>query len=143
MPRRTSTIAPSWSPRWGPGSRRATRSSTSPAATAGSGSTCARAGSRTRASTRNRRWSRRERAAGFTEKKLVFDLNPRQFRVADVTAELEAAGFRRVALRPFFVPQTRRLPAPATGALKALERTGPVARLALRARFTYLVAAVR
>jgi SAM-dependent methyltransferase len=83
------------------------------------------------------------RVAGFTERKLVFDLNPRQFRVADVTAELEAAGFRRVALRPFFVPQTRRLPPPATGALKALERTGPVARLALRARFTYLVAAVR
>ena len=83
------------------------------------------------------------RVARFTEKKLVFDLNPRQFRVADVTAELEAAGFRRVALRPFFVPQTRRLPASATGALKALERTGPVARLALRARFTYLVAAVR
>ncbi len=83
------------------------------------------------------------RVAGFTETKLVFDLNPRQFRVADVTAELEAAGFRRVALRPFFVPQTRRLPTPATGALKALERTGPVARLALRARFTYLVAAVR
>ena len=83
------------------------------------------------------------RVAGFTERKLVFDLNPRQFPVADVTAELEAAGFRRVALRPFFVPQTRRLPSPATGALKALERTGPLARLALRARFTYLVAAVR
>ena len=83
------------------------------------------------------------RVAGFTERKLVFDLNPRQFPVADVTAELEAAGFRRVALRPFFVPQTRRLPTPATGALKALERTGPLARLALRARFTYLVAAVR
>ena len=83
------------------------------------------------------------RVAGFTERKLVFDLNPRQFPVAHVTAELEAAGFRRVALRPFFVPQTRRLPAPAAGALKALERTGPVARLALRARFTYLVAAVR
>ena len=84
-----------------------------------------------------------ERVAGFTEKKLVFDLNPRQFRVADVTAELEAAGFRLVELRPFFVPQTRRLPSLATGTLKALERTGPLARLALRARFTYLVAAVR
>ena len=83
------------------------------------------------------------RVAGFTERKLVFDLNPRQFAVDDVTAELEAAGFRRVALRPFFVPQTRRLPSPATAGLKALEGTGPLARLALRARFTYLVAAVR
>jgi SAM-dependent methyltransferase len=83
------------------------------------------------------------RVAGFTEKKLVFDLNPRQFRVADVTADLAAAGLGRVELRPFFVPQTRRLPAAATAALKALERTGPPARLALRARFTYLVAATR
>jgi len=83
------------------------------------------------------------RVAGFTERKLVFDLNPRQYRPEVVAAELEAAGFRRVVLRPFFVPQTRRLPGPATATLKALERTGPVARLALRARFTYLVAACR
>jgi SAM-dependent methyltransferase len=83
------------------------------------------------------------RVAGFTERKLVFDLNPRQFRPDVVAGELEAAGFRRVVLRPFFVPQTQRLPGPATAALKALERTGPVARLALRARFTYLVAACR
>ena len=83
------------------------------------------------------------RVAGFTEKKLVFDLNPRQFHVADVTSDLEVAGFRRIELRPFFVPQSRRLPSLATGALKALERTGPLARLALRTRFTYLVAAVR
>ena len=83
------------------------------------------------------------RVAGFTETKLVFDLNPRQFPVEEVTADLRAAGFRDLQLRPFFVPQTRRLPSPATGALVALERTGPIARLALRVRFTYLVAASR
>lgn len=83
------------------------------------------------------------RAAGFTERKLVFDLNPRQFRPADVIADLEAAGFGRVELRPFFVPQTRRLPGLASAALRAAERTGPLARLALRARFTYVVAAMR
>ena len=83
------------------------------------------------------------RVAGFTKTKLVFDLNPRQFSVTDVRSDLETAGFRRVELRPFFIPQTRRLPGLATGALKSLERTGPLARLALRARFTYLVAAVR
>jgi len=83
------------------------------------------------------------RVAGFTERKLVFDLNPRQYRPDAVIAELGAAGFRRVVLRPFFVPQTRRLPGPATAGLKALERTGAFARLALRARFTYLVAACR
>jgi SAM-dependent methyltransferase len=81
--------------------------------------------------------------ARFTEKKLVFDLNPRQYDVHVVVAELEAAGFARVELRPFFVPQTQRLPAPATGVLKGLERAGPLARLALRVRFTYLVAALR
>lgn len=79
--------------------------------------------------------------AGFTERKLVFDLNPRQYRVADVLADLSAAGFRDVTLRPFFVPQTRSLPGPALSLAKALERSGPLARLALRVRFTYLVAA--
>jgi SAM-dependent methyltransferase len=83
------------------------------------------------------------RAATFTEKKLVFDLNPRQYRVADVVADLSAAGFRRVELRPFFTPQTRGLPRPATALLTGLERVGPLARLALRVRFTYIVAAIR
>jgi SAM-dependent methyltransferase len=82
-------------------------------------------------------------AATFTEKKLVFDLNPRQYRVEDVLAELRAAGFGPVALRPFFVPQTVALPAFAAGLARALERSGPLARLALRVRFTYLVAAAR
>lgn len=81
------------------------------------------------------------RVARFTERKLVFDLNPRQYRVADVVAELEEAGFGRVVLRPFFVPQTQRLPAPAVALAKLAERAGPLARLTLRARFTYLVVA--
>ena len=51
-----------------------------------------------------------ERIAGYTERKLVFDLNPRQYRLADVRADLRAAGFDRLELRPFFVPQTRALP---------------------------------
>jgi SAM-dependent methyltransferase len=83
------------------------------------------------------------RVATFTQTKLVFDLNPRQYRVEDVVKELRAAGFPRVVLRPFFVPQTQRLPGPLIGLAKAAERTGPLARLVLRARFTYLVAALR
>ena len=82
-------------------------------------------------------------AAGFTEKKLVFDLNPRQYRVEDVLADLRAAGLGRVALRPFFVPQTVALPGPFVAVAQAFERSGPLARLALRFRFTYLVAASR
>jgi Methyltransferase domain len=80
---------------------------------------------------------------GYTEKKLVFDLNPRQYRVQDVLEDLRAAGFASIELRPFFVPQTVSLPGPLLAVAKALERGGPIARLALRVRFTYLVAASR
>ena len=83
------------------------------------------------------------RAAGFTERKLVFDLNPRQYPVADVLAELREAGFGPVELRPFFVPQRVGLPGPAAWLARAAERSGPLARLALRFRFTYLVAAAK
>jgi len=83
------------------------------------------------------------RVAGFTEKKLVFDLNPRQYRLEDVLADLRAAGLGRVALRPFFVPQTVALPRPLVALARTLEQSGPLARLALRFRFTYLVAASR
>ena len=83
------------------------------------------------------------RVSGYTEKKLVFDLNPRQYRVDEVLPDLRAAGFAEIELRPFFVPQTVSLPGPALAVAKALERSGPLARLALRARFTYVVAASR
>jgi hypothetical protein len=83
------------------------------------------------------------RVARYTERKLVFDLNPRQYRVADVVADLRAAGMPNVAVRAFFVPQTLSLPAPIGAALVAAERAGPLARLALRFKFTYLVAAYR
>jgi SAM-dependent methyltransferase len=78
-----------------------------------------------------------ERIAGYTTGKLVFDLNPRQYRLADVRADLEAAGFDRLATHPFFVPQTR---APLPG-LQLLERSGPIARAILRVRFTLICAA--
>ena len=77
------------------------------------------------------------RVAGYTTRKLVFDLNPRQYRLEDVRADLEAAGLDRLATRPFFTPQTR---APLPG-LEALERSGPVARAILRVRFTLICAA--
>ncbi|HKP19073.1 MAG TPA: class I SAM-dependent methyltransferase [Gaiellaceae bacterium] len=83
------------------------------------------------------------RVAGYTDRKLVFDLNPRQYRLADVAADLRAAGLPNVAVRPFFVPQTLALPGPVGAALVAAERAGPLARLALRFKFTYLVAASR
>jgi trans-aconitate methyltransferase len=79
-----------------------------------------------------------ERIAGYTETKLVFDLNPRQYALEDVHADLRAAGFDRIDTRPFFVPQTRALPL-----IRVLERTGPLAQLMLRYRFTLMIAASR
>jgi hypothetical protein len=79
----------------------------------------------------------------YSERKIVFDLNPRQYAVADVVADLRAAGLANVALRPFFVAQTRALPRLLGSTLVAAERSGPLARIALRHRFTYVVAAWR
>jgi SAM-dependent methyltransferase len=76
------------------------------------------------------------RIAGYSGK-LVFDLNPRQYRVADVRADLEAAGLDRLATRPFFVPQTR----PPFPGYRLLERSGLLARAILRVRFTLICAA--
>ena len=70
------------------------------------------------------------RVASFTTVKLVFDLNPRQYDLADVVVDLRAAGLTEVALRPFFVPQTVALPRAAAAALRAAERSGPLARAA-------------
>jgi hypothetical protein len=83
------------------------------------------------------------RVAGYTERKFVFDLNPRQYRVEDVRTDLRAAGFDRLELRPFFSPQHFSLPRPVASALYALERSGPLARLLLSVRFSYLCAAFR
>jgi SAM-dependent methyltransferase len=82
------------------------------------------------------------RVADYTERKLVFDFSPRRYRPDELRAELAAAGFDRFELRPFLVPQTRALPPLLQQALVALEPT-PLARAALRLRFTYVCAASR
>ena len=83
------------------------------------------------------------RVAGYTERKFVFDLNPRPYRVEDVDADLRAAGFDRLERRPFFSPQHVSLPRPVASVFYALERSGPIARLLLTMRFSYLCAAFR
>ncbi len=70
--------------------------------------------------------------AGYTRRKFVFDFRPRVHDAASVVADLEAAGFRRIELRAFFLPQLRRLPGPVVPVVYAAERTGPLARLATR-----------
>src|SRR6476619_2681052 len=64
------------------------------------------------------------RVAGYTERKFVFDLNPRQYRVDDVRADLRRAGFDQFELRPFFSPQRFALPRPLLGFLRLVERGG-------------------
>jgi SAM-dependent methyltransferase len=81
--------------------------------------------------------------ASYTEKKLVFDLNPRQYRLDDVRAELAAVGLDRLDLRPFFSPQRVALPRPLRRLLRAAEAVDPIARLALGFRFSYLCSASR
>ena len=81
------------------------------------------------------------RVAVFTEKKLVFDLNPRQYPLAQIRRELEAAGWPRLEARPFFVPQTVALPGRLQNLLLAAESVRGVSDLLLRFRFTYLCAA--
>jgi trans-aconitate methyltransferase len=83
------------------------------------------------------------RVAGFTEKKLVFDLDPRRYRLDDVRSELQDAGFARLDLHPFFVPQTVAPPLPIQQLLLAAERFRPLAAALLRLRFTYVCAASR
>ena len=83
------------------------------------------------------------RVAGYTERKFVFDLNPRQYRVDDIGAEVRAAGFDQLELRPFFSPQHFSLPRPVASVFYALERSGPIAQLLLTMRFSYLCAAFR
>ena len=81
--------------------------------------------------------------AGYTEKKLVFDLNPRQYALEDVRRRAARRRFRPVELRPFFVPQTV-APAAARPA-RSTARSGQARSrgCALRFRFTYLFAASR
>jgi len=83
------------------------------------------------------------RVAGYTERKFVFDLNPRQYRVEDVRVDLHAAGFDQLELRPFFSPQRVSLPQALARSLYVLERSGPLARILLAVRFSYLCAAFR
>jgi hypothetical protein len=83
------------------------------------------------------------RVAGYTERKFVFDLNPRQYLVEDVRVDLRAAGFDQLELRPFFSPQRISLPQAVARSLYMLERSGPLARILLAVRFSYLCAAFR
>jgi SAM-dependent methyltransferase len=83
------------------------------------------------------------RVGEFTEKKLVFDLSPRRYRLDEVRSELSRAGFTELDLHPFFVPQRYALPPPLPSLFLGAERVGLLARLILRLRFSYICSASR
>lgn len=80
------------------------------------------------------------RAHANARKKLVFDFDPRAYDEDAVLADLAAAGWRDVVVRPFLLPQRRRLPGAAASLLAALEPL-PGARRLTRLRFPLLVSA--
>jgi SAM-dependent methyltransferase len=83
-----------------------------------------------------------EGVRGYTERKLAFDFDPRAYPKRDVIADLRAAGWDRIELRPFLLPQRASLPGPVQAALYALEPV-PGAQLITRVRFPLLVSAWR
>jgi SAM-dependent methyltransferase len=80
------------------------------------------------------------RVRTYTTRKLVFDFDPRAYSTAGVLADLRAAGWERVELRPFLMPQRAVLPRPAQTLLDAVEGLRG-ARLLTRVRFPLLVSA--
>ena len=80
------------------------------------------------------------RVRSYTKAKFVFDFDPRARDADALMRDLRAAGWERVELRPFLMPQRARLPAPVQKLLYALEPL-PGARLLTTVRFPMLVSA--
>jgi SAM-dependent methyltransferase len=66
------------------------------------------------------------RIAEYTKQKFVFDFRQAAHPAGTVERDLRTAGFTRIAMRPYFVPQRRAVPGLAASALEAVERTGPL-----------------
>ena len=81
------------------------------------------------------------RLRAFARTKVVFDMDPRRVPLATVRAEVAAAGFENLEIRPFFLPARIVPPRPVDLTLRALERSGPLARLVLRFRFRVICCA--
>jgi trans-aconitate methyltransferase len=78
----------------------------------------------------------------YARAKFVFDIDLKAESAEAVVDDVHRAGFREVELRPFFLPQRRRLPAALHPAIFALERTHSLGRLISR-RYGILFCAAR
>jgi SAM-dependent methyltransferase len=81
------------------------------------------------------------RVGAYTRTKLVFDFNPRVQSRRALEADLAEAGFARVELAPFLLPQLVALPAALRLLLQGLEHVRPAAALALKVRGIWICAA--
>jgi SAM-dependent methyltransferase len=79
----------------------------------------------------------------YTRTKVVFDLSARQVPIALIAEESRLAGLDRLDTRPFFVSMRVVPPRPLDVALRALERSGPLARAIAARRFRLFCAAYR
>ena len=84
-----------------------------------------------------------EHFASYTTKKLVFDFSPRDYDQRQMVADLRAAGFAHVVLRPLLYPQLYAPPRAVDALLRLAEHGGPLVRPLLKLRFTYVAAAYR
>ena len=80
------------------------------------------------------------RVRGYTRTKLVFDFDPRAVDRRALVADVRAAGWEHVELRPFLTPQRVALPRSAQAFLHAIEPL-PTSRVLTRVRFPLLVSA--
>jgi SAM-dependent methyltransferase len=76
----------------------------------------------------------------YTRDRLIFDFDPRAYDTREVLADVRAAGWERVELRPFLHPQRADLPGVLQRILYTLEPL-PGARVLTRIRFPLLVSA--
>jgi predicted TPR repeat methyltransferase len=77
----------------------------------------------------------------YTRGKFVFDVDLRQLDADTLRRELRQGGFAEVEFRPFFLPQLRRVPVALHPLIRALEQSGPLARLVARRHGIFLCAA--
>lgn len=81
-----------------------------------------------------------ERVRGYTRRKLVFDFDPRAYAKDELLADVRAAGWERVEVRPFLMPQRTKLPHALQSLLWLLEPL-PGSSVVTRVRFPLLVSA--
>ena len=80
------------------------------------------------------------RVRSFTRERLMFDFDPRAYDLDHLLADVRAAGWERVAVRPFLQPQRSVLPRVVQSLLYVVEPL-PGARLLTKVRFPLFVSA--